>query len=243
VPAAAPDFDVPGPEPEFELNAQQRAAIARIDEISRAGAFRAILLHGVSGSGKTEVYIHAIRAVVARGKQAILLVPEIALTTQLVQRLASRFRDVAVIHSGLTGVQRSLTWSAIARGEKKVIIGTRSAIFSPCPDLGLIVVDEEQEGSYKNQASPRFHTRDVAIKRAQMLGIPVVLGSATPSLETWHNCSRLKHFERVALPVRVAGLDLPRVEFVDVNEDQKTRRRITMISARLSQALEETLAA
>ncbi len=218
VPAAAPNFDVAGEEPTFELGPEQKAAIARIDQVSREAAFRALLLHGVSGSGKTEVYIHSIRNVLARDRQAILLVPEIALTTQIVHRLVSRFRDVAVIHSGLTGVQRSLTWSAIARGEKKIVIGTRSAIFAPCPNLGLIVVDEEQEGSFKNQQSPRFHTRDVAIKRAQMLGIPVVLGSATPSLETWHNCERYKHFERLTLPSRVAGLELPPVEFVDLTD-------------------------
>ncbi len=243
VPAAAPNFDTPGAEPTFELGPEQVEAIARVDEVARAGAFRAVLLHGVSGSGKTEVYIHAIRAVIARGKQAILLVPEIALTTQLVQRLASRFTDVAVIHSGLTGVQRSLTWAAIARGDKKVVIGTRSAVFAPCPGLGLIVVDEEQEGSYKNLQSPRFHTRDVAIKRAQMLGIPIVLGSATPSLETWYNCERYKHFERLTLPERVAGLELPRVEFVDLQDEPKTRRGIDLLSERLGQALTETLAA
>ncbi|MEP0844754.1 MAG: primosomal protein N', partial [Phycisphaerae bacterium] len=223
VPADAPDFDRPIAEPDFELNPAQQAAIRRIDELSANNEFRAVLLFGVSGSGKTEVYIRSIRAVVARGRQAILLVPEIALTTQLVDRLAGRFRDVAVVHSGLTGAQRSRTWSAIAAGRKKVVIGTRSAVFAPCPNLGLIVVDEEQEGSYKNQQSPRFHTRDVAVKRAQLAHVPVVLGSATPSLETWWNCERLPHFERITLPERIAGLALPAVAFVDMRAEARQR--------------------
>jgi primosomal protein N' (replication factor Y) len=244
VPAEAPNFDRPGTEPTFELNATQQAAITRISELATTGAFRAVLLFGVSGSGKTEVYIHAIRSVLARGKQAIFLVPEIALTTQLADRLASRFQDVAVVHSGLTGAKRSLTWSAIARGLKKVIIGTRSAIFAPCPDLGLIVVDEEQEATYKNQQSPRYHTRDVAIKRAHLASIPIVLGSATPSLETWHNCARLPHFERITLPHRIAGLGMPGVEFVDMRTESRLRPgHIHLLSQKMERELTATLAA
>jgi primosomal protein N' (replication factor Y) len=240
-PATAPDFDRPGVEPAFELNDAQRGAIGRIDQLTQENAFRVVLLYGVSGSGKTEVYVQAIRSVLARGRQAILLVPEIALTTQIVDRLASRFQDVAVIHSGLTGVQRSLTWSAIARGIKRVVIGTRSAVFAPCPDLGLIVVDEEQEGSFKNQQSPRFHTRDVAIKRAQLGSIPVVLGSATPSLETWYNCQRMGHFERIALADRIAGLPMPEVEFVDLRLAQRERPGFHLLSARCESLLRQTL--
>jgi primosomal protein N' (replication factor Y) len=240
-PAPAPDFDRPGEEPTFELNDAQRSAIERINHLAGEAAFKVVLLYGVSGSGKTEVYVRAIRSVLERGCQAILLVPEIALTTQIVDRLASRFCDVAVIHSGLTGVQRSLTWSAIARGAKRVVIGTRSAVFAPCPDLGLIVVDEEQEGSYKNQQSPRFHTRDVAVKRAQLAGIPVVLGSATPSLETWHNCGRLPHFERITLPARISGLPMPAVEFVDMRMAQGERKGVHLLSARCEELLAETL--
>ncbi len=220
----APNFDRPGEEPAFELNPAQQAAVKRIKALADEDQFRAVLLHGVSGSGKTEVYIRSMRNVLAVGKQVIMLVPEIALTTQIVQRLCSRFEDIALVHSGLTGVQRSLTFAAIARGEKRVVIGTRSAVFAPCPDLGLIVVDEEQEGSYKNQQSPRFHTRDVAIKRAQLRSIPVVMGTATPSLETWQNCQTRKHFEKIVLPTRVAGLALPVVRFVDLREEQRQRR-------------------
>jgi len=240
-PAAAPDFDQPGDEPTFELNPEQRRAIDRIVELARAGEFRAAVLFGISGSGKTEVYIRAVRAVLEMNKQAIILVPEIALTTQMVIRLTSRFRDVAVIHSGLTGVQRSLTFAAIERGEKRVVIGTRSAVFAPCPDLGMIVVDEEQESSYKNLQSPRFHTRDVAIKRAQMLAIPIVLGSATPSLETWQNCDRLAHFERIELPRRVSGLPMPEVDFVDMQIEGQQRKGIHLLSRRMEKCLTETL--
>jgi primosomal protein N' (replication factor Y) len=240
--APAPDFDKPADEPAFEPNEHQRRAIDSISQAASNGAFKVLLLFGVSGSGKTEVYIRSIRSVLARGKQAILLVPEIALTTQIVNRLVSRFQDVAVIHSGLTGVQRSLTYTAIARGEKRVIIGTRSAVFAPCPDLGVIVVDEEQEPSYKNQQSPRFNTRDVAIKRAQLLSIPVVLGSATPSLETWHNCQRLSHFERLDLPARIAGLPMPHVQFVDMKIEQKQRKGLHLLSEAMEAGLAETLA-
>jgi primosomal protein N' (replication factor Y) len=242
VPAEAPNFDRPGTEPTFELSGDQQAAIRRISELAEAGTFKAVLLFGVSGSGKTEIYIHAIRSVLARGKQAIFLVPEIALTTQLADRLASRFHDVAVVHSGLTGARRSLTWSAIARGLKKVIIGTRSAIFAPCPNLGLIVVDEEQEGTYKNQQAPRYNTRDVALKRAQLASIPIVLGSATPSLETWHNCDRLAHFERITLPHRIAGLSMPAVEFVDMRTESRSRPgHIHLLSRKMEQELQATL--
>ncbi|MDM8008086.1 MAG: primosomal protein N' [Phycisphaerae bacterium] len=243
VPLPAPDFDRPGPEPAFDLNSDQRAAISRISALTAEGTFRAVLLFGVSGSGKTEVYIRAIRSVVAAGKQAILLVPEIALTTQLVDRLAARFERVAVIHSGLTGAKRSLTWAAIAAGEKRVIIGTRSAVFAPCPNLGLVVVDEEQEASFKNQQSPRFNTRDVAIKRAQMSSCPIILGSATPSLETWHNCERLSHFEKIILPSRVAGLPMPRVQFVDMQIEQRQRKGLHLLSQETESELAETLGA
>jgi primosomal protein N' (replication factor Y) len=238
--APAPDFDRPIDEPTFDLDASQNDAITRIVELSQDRSFRAVLLFGVSGSGKTEVYVHAIRSLAGHDQQAILLVPEIALTTQLVDRLARRFTDVAVIHSGLTGKQRSLTYAAIARGEKKVVIGTRSAVFAPCPNLGLIVVDEEQEPSYKNQQTPRFHTRDVAIKRAQLLSIPIVLGSATPSMETWRNCERLTFFEKIVLPSRVAGLAMPEVKFVDLREDQKQRAGVQLLSEEMEQYLTQT---
>ncbi len=237
----APDFDVSASEPAFQLNDYQLRATERLRQVVDDRAFRAVLLFGVSGSGKTEVYIRAMRHVLETGQQVIMLVPEIALTTQLVHRLTSRFQQVAVIHSGLSGVQRSLTWSAIRSGEKKVVIGTRSAIFAPCERLGLIVVDEEQEPSYKNLQAPRYHVRDVAIKRAQQLGIPIILGSATPSLETWHNCQRLKHYEIIELPSRVGGRLLPEVTIVDMNDEARDGAAAPHLSRHLIRALGEIL--
>ncbi len=239
--APAPDFDHPGVEPDFDLNPDQRAAVDRIAEVTASGVFRVMLLFGVAGSGKTEVYVRAMRRVLSAGRQVIMLVPEIALTTQLVDRLAARFTNVAVIHSGLTGVHRSLTWSAIRAGEKQVIIGTRSAVFAPCPDLGLIVVDEEQESSYKNLQAPRFHVRDVAVKRAQMRSIPVVLGSATPSLESWCNCDRFDHFERIELSNRVRDLPMPAVTVVDLNDEFQSKTGIPLVSRILVQRLRAVL--
>ncbi len=241
VPAPAPDFDLPPCEPEFELNEQQRAALESISALIDQGRFQVALLFGVSGSGKTEVYIRAMRKVVAAGRQVVMLIPEIALTTQLLGRLACRFSDLAVIHSGLTDVQRSLTWTAIAAGTKRVIVGTRSAIFAPCPDLGLIVVDEEQETSFKNLQAPRFHVRDVAVKRGQIEGVPVLLGSATPSLESWVNCDRARHYHRFEITRRVSSRPLPQVQVVDMREEYVVLGRVALLSRLLDRKLSEAL--
>ena len=237
----APNFDIASTEPDYDLNIDQQAALGEARNMLAAQAFRVMLLFGVSGSGKTEVYIHAMRQVLQSGRQVILLVPEIALTTQLVKRLASRFERVAVIHSGLSGVQRSLTWQAIRSGEKQVVIGTRSAVFAPCPDLGLIVVDEEQETSYKNLQAPRFHVRDVAVMRGRQLSIPVLLGSATPSLETWRNCTEKAHYQRVDLPRRVRDLPLPSVTVFDMNDEYQEKTGVPLLSRVLVRRLGETL--
>jgi len=194
----------------FVLTAGQQAALDEI--VAAAGpepAFRVFVLFGVPGSGKTEVYVRAIRAVVAAGRQAVLLVPEIALTTQLVARLRRRFGRVAVLHSRLTPRERLAAHVAIAAGACDVVLGTRTAVFAPCPRLGLLVVDEEQEGSFKNLAAPYFHARDVAVRRAQLEGVPVVLGSATPALDTWYNVQRRPHYRLLRLPERVPGAQLP----------------------------------
>ena len=237
------DLECPYPrnEPDFQLNVSQKEALAHITDVLCSQEFRVILLYGRSGSGKTEVYVRAIRRVLAAGKQAIMLVPEIALTTQLMQRLAERFDHVAVIHSGLTGVQRSLAWERIRNRDIHVVIGTRSAVFAPCPDLGLIVVDEEQEPSYKNLRSPRFHVRDVAIKRAHLLNIPIILGSATPSLETWHNAHHHRAYTCVTLPSRVKSLPMPSVRLIDMRNEPSAALGAT-ISRQLAEALRETLA-
>ena len=242
VPDAAPDFDLPRVEPDFDLNPAQRDAVAKIEPWLSTPGFRVGLLFGVSGSGKTEVYIRAIRKCLDAGRQAIVLVPEIALSSQTAPRLAQRFSDVALLHSGLTGRAKSLTWHEIARGTKRVIIGTRSAVFAPCPNPGLIVVDEEQETSFKNQQAPRYHARDVAIKRAQLQSLPVLLGSATPSLETWVNAGRLEHFELIRLPARVSGLPMPRTHMVDMRVEARRRKGThlmsTLMEEKLGQALE-----
>ena len=148
------------------------------------------MLHGVTGSGKTEVYLQAIEHVASFGRQAIVLVPEISLTPQTVRRFRARFDRVAVLHSHLTDVERHQHWQSIARGEVQVIVGARSAIFAPTPHLGLIVIDEEHETTFKQDQAPRYHARDVAWQRAQAEQIPLVLGSATPSLEAWVRAQR-----------------------------------------------------
>ncbi|MCH7702400.1 MAG: primosomal protein N' [Planctomycetes bacterium] len=239
--ADAPSFDLPSEEPSYSLNPEQDAAVERMRDCVDRGEFAVTLLHGVGGSGKTEVYIRVMQHVLAQGRQAIMLVPEIMLTTQLVKRLASRFRDIALVHSGLTGAQRSLLWREIAAGNRPVVIGTRSAVFAPCPNLGIIVVDEEQDGSYKNLQAPRFHVRDVAVKRGQLLGIPVLLGSATPALETWHNCDRLEHFTKIELTKRVRDLPMPQVEIVDMQREIEQAGRNVLLSQALTRKLSGAL--
>jgi primosomal protein N' (replication factor Y) len=242
------DWPIPLPsaftprEPRFELTDDQQAALARFAEVREQGGFRALLLFGVTGSGKSEVYVRAMRQVLDAGRQAILLVPEIALTTQTVDRFADRFGRVAVLHSHLTDAERARAWSSIAAGDYPVVIGTRSAVFAPTPRLGLIVVDEEQEPSYKNQQSPRFHTRDAAIKRAQLEDVPILLGSATPSLESWHNAHTLGHFELLRLPKRVLNLPLPAATLVDLRGEHRQRKGIHLLSLELEAALAEVLA-
>jgi primosomal protein N' (replication factor Y) len=173
-------------EPEKTLNAEQQGVFDQLKPRVDSGGFSVNLLRGVTGSGKTEIYLQSIRQVVDSGKQAIVLVPEIALTPQTVKRFVARFKRVAILHSGLTSTERHRYWQRIAQGQADVIVGARSAVFAPVPNLGMIVVDEEHEASYKQDSAPRYHGRDVAIKRAQLEGVPILLGSATPSLETWY---------------------------------------------------------
>ena len=231
------------PEDAFALTAGQREAGEQIRAaLADAEPFRVFVLFGVPGSGKTEVYVRAMREVISTGRQAMLLIPEIALATQVVERLTRRFQRVAVLHSQLSARARQSTLTAIAAGEVDVVIGTRSAVFAPCPRLGLIVVDEEQEGSFKNLAAPYYHARDVAIKRGQIEGVPVLLGSATPSLETWYNAQQRPHYRLLRLPERVPGARLPEVRVAEV--DAETEEPATgLLRADLRAELAETLAA
>ncbi len=237
------------PEDGFALTADQSAALAVLAGRLAQPQFEPFLLFGVPGSGKTEVYVRAIRAAIEQGRQAILMVPEIALATQIVDRLARRFPRVAVMHSALSPRARADALRVIAAGGVEVVIGTRTAVFAPLPRLGLIIVDEEQEGSYKHLASPLFHARDVAIKRAQLESIPVVLGSATPSLETWHHATVTRKYRLLELRERVPGAEFPRAQLIEAaprdafasEEDEKPSDEL--LSPALRTALVETLRA
>ena len=252
--AAAMPFDhVPdhSVEPVQLSGDQQRAVDHLVASIGRG--FSAHLLHGVTGSGKTEVYLRAIEHLGAgKGKDAagaIVLVPEISLTPQTVSRFKQRFESVAVLHSGLTAAQRHEQWRRIHQGEARIVVGARSAVFAPLSRVGLLVVDEEHEASYKQDQLPRYNARDVAIKRAQLLSIPVLLGSATPSLESFHNASCRRSYHQLQLPQRVTGLKLPHVEIVDMTDQQRKRYQMTgrsgqhLLSLRLEMLLKQTVGA
>ncbi len=206
------------------LTPSQADAVRRVIDCLHQG-FSAHLLHGVTGSGKTEVYLRIIERVVSGkdGGGAIVLVPEIALTPQTVSRFVARFTDVAVLHSGLTDAQRHEQWRRIREGEARIVVGARSAVFAPMQHIGVIIVDEEHESSYKQDQLPRYHGRDVAIKRAQMLGVPVVLGSATPSLESYYNTTGQGRYHLHRLPQRVTGQTLPKVDIVDMRQERRLR--------------------
>jgi primosomal protein N' (replication factor Y) len=233
------------PEPEKQLNADQQAVFDQLKPRVEAGGFSVNLLRGVTGSGKTEIYLQCIRQVVEAGKQAIVLVPEIALTPQTVRRFVARFRRVAVLHSGLTDTERHRFWQRIATGQADVIVGARSAVFAPVARLGMIVVDEEHEASYKQDTAPRYHGRDVAIKRAQLEGVPILLGSATPSLEMWHRVSEQRGADSIyhllTLPNRVRSLQMPHVELLDMRQESKFRRGVHLLSQRLEHLLRTTV--
>ncbi|MHC4805406.1 MAG: replication restart helicase PriA [Planctomycetota bacterium] len=224
------------------LNEDQRKALARIKDEINSGKFGVTLLHGVTDSGKTELYMRAIEAVLQKGASAIVLLPEIALTAQTVQRFNERFKKIAVMHSGLTAAQRNVQWQKIKAGEADVVIGARSAVFAPVPALGLIVIDEEHEPSYKQDTAPRYNGRDVAVKRAQLADAHCILGSATPSLEMLSNCRAKKHFSLLRLPKRVMDLPMPEMKLVDLRQEPVTQKGISLISEPLSERLKETIA-
>ncbi|MEL7448309.1 MAG: primosomal protein N' [Pseudomonadota bacterium] len=206
----APPADItPGP----QLNAAQRDAVTAID--AAAGRFESLLLHGITGSGKTEVYLHAIESVIARGEQALVLVPEIGLTPQTIRRFSNRLGvPLAVLHSGLAAGKRLSAWRQARSGECPVVVGTRSAVFAALKNPGIIVVDEEHDASFKQHEGFRYSARDLAVVRARKLGIPVVLGSATPSLESLENARR-ERYRLLPLPQRPGAAKPPSVRLVD----------------------------
>jgi primosomal protein N' (replication factor Y) len=225
------------------LNPDQEQALRAILDPLNAPRHQTILIHGVTGSGKTEVYIQAIQEVIRFGRQAIVLVPEISLTPQTVERFRQRFGAVAVLHSHLSDAERHWHWQQIAEGAVSVVVGARSAIFAPAPNLGLIVLDEEHETSFKQESVPRYHARDVAVARAEAEGIPLVLGSATPSLESWHR-AQTGAYTLVEMPRRVLDRPLPMVGTIDLRGQQArgelSRGAISrQMHAAMSAALEE----
>lgn len=226
------------------LSPEQLAAIAGIR--ASVGSFAVHLIRGVTGSGKTEVFLRVIEELGALGRtegSALVLVPEIALTPQTAARFTSRFRDrgVAILHSGMSATERNRQWSLAASGEAGVVIGARSAVFAPVPRLGLVIVDEEHDASYKQDQLPRFSARDVAIVRAQRAGCPAILASATPSLESWRQAKRGK-YRLWTLPRRVGGATLPSVSIVDLREERRrTSKPFGAIGPTLATALRSTL--
>ncbi|HEY1423097.1 MAG TPA: primosomal protein N' [Candidatus Acidoferrum sp.] len=237
-------FDTGYTPPAHALNPEQESAFSAIRARFELGEFGVQLLYGVTGSGKTEVYLRAVQETLARGKTAIILVPEIALTLWIGRQcrawFGARFEGVAVLHSALSDIERVREWWRVRNGEARVIVGTRSAIFAPVENLGLVIVDEEQESSYKQEETPRYHGRDVAIVRAKLENALALLGSATPSLETFHH-ARSGKYELLTLAQRVAERSLPSVEILDLREEFKQTHQTSPISSRLHKALQECL--
>ncbi|HWQ00327.1 MAG TPA: primosomal protein N', partial [Vicinamibacterales bacterium] len=224
-----------------QLTGEQAQALERLAARVDAGRFHVALLHGVTGSGKTEVYVRLAQHVRASGRRALVLVPEIALAPGV----AARFREtfgarVAIQHSGLADGERHDQWQRIRRGEVDVVVGTRSAVFAPLDRLGLVVVDEEHDTAYKQEESPRYHARDVAVVRARRADALVVLGSATPALETYHNAVQGR-YERIVLERRVLDRPLAAVRIVDMREEYREHGPEVVLSAPLVEALEDRL--
>ena len=232
------------PEPRqqaLKLNQDQQAALDTIIAALDAARHQTVLIHGVTGSGKTEVYIRAIDHLIHFGRQAIVLVPEISLTPQTQQRFRARFDRVAVLHSHMSDSERHWHWQRIAKGEVQVVVGARSAVFAPTPHLGLIVLDEEHDSSFKQgKPAPRYHARDVALQRTTAEGVPLVLGSATPALESWHG-ARAGDFELVEMPRRVLDRPLPDVQAIDLRTEFQSQASRGAISRQLHSAINQAL--
>jgi primosomal protein N' (replication factor Y) (superfamily II helicase) len=237
-------FRVSGLKPrklEFLFNSAQKAALDQINRAVDERKFLAMLLHGVTGSGKTAVYLSAMQAMLAKGRSAILLVPEIGLTPAMAADLHQIFGDeVAILHSALTDDERAEQWKRIRSGDSHIVVGTRSAIFAPVPYLALIVVDEEHDHSYKQDETPRYHARDVAVMRAKMCNAVVVLGSATPSLETYYNATQGK-YKLIELAERIERRPLPEVEVLDMRDEFQRTKKEDVLSRRLLEEIGDRL--
>jgi primosomal protein N' (replication factor Y) len=227
-------------EESLKLNSDQLRAWAPLETALREGGFHAFLLHGVTGSGKTEIYLRAIEEVLRQGKEALVLVPEISLTPQTIQRFRGRCGEVAVLHSHLGDAERGGHWRRVFGGQVQVVVGARSAVFAPARKLGLIVIDEEHENTFKQEATPRYHARDVAVMRARLENIPIVMGSATPSLESWHN-AREGRYTLLELPTRVLDRPLPPVHLIDLRHEQPAQTRFSALSPSLERAMRDAL--
>ncbi|MFV1951536.1 MAG: primosomal protein N' [Nitrospinota bacterium] len=234
----------------MDLDANQEKVIERITKGISEGGFSTFLLHGITGSGKTEIYARSIAKVLEMKKEAILLVPEISLTPQLVWRFKALFSDrVALLHSGISVGERYDEWRRIKSKKADIVVGTRSAIFAPFEDVGVIIVDEEHDTSYKQDESPRYNARDIAVVRGRLSGAVVILGSATPSIESFYN-SKIGRYEYLSLPERIGKRAMPRIEVVDMKEEankqlkqlkQFKRSNKEILSQRLKEAIEDRL--
>src|ERR1700739_4356413 len=226
----------------LRLNPGQLSILTMLNEAIDQGKSKPILLHGITGSGKTEIYLQRIQTCVDLGRGALVLVPEISLTPQTVERFKSRFARelIAVLHSHLSAGERHDEWHRLRRGAARVAIGARSAVFAPVKDLALIVVDEEHENSYKQEETPRYHARDLAVVRGQIEGCPVLLGSATPSLESYHN-ARTGKYELARLTARVDDRQLPLIRVIDLRQEFAKSKHPSILSRRLTQAIEDRL--
>ncbi|MGH9348300.1 MAG: replication restart helicase PriA, partial [Vicinamibacterales bacterium] len=230
------------PDAARELTEEQDSAVRRLIDLAAAGEFRVALLHGVTGSGKTEIYLRLAGEVARRGRQVLVLVPEIALTPAAAAQFRGAFgARVAIQHSGLSGGERHDQWQRIRRGEVDVVVGTRSAVFAPLPNPGLIVVDEEHDTSYKQEESPRYHGRDVAVMRGSRAAALVVLGSATPSMETYQNALSGKYV-RITLEKRVMGRPLAGVTLVNMRDEYAAEGPDIVVSRALVAGIEDRLA-
>ncbi len=242
--------------PRHDLTEAQEGAVRKVLDALATPHPGTFLLHGVTGSGKTEVYLRILEEVHALGRGAIILVPEISLTPQTVGRFLSRFPDVAVLHSSLTDATRARQWLRLARGEVKIVVGARSALFAPIQDLGLIVVDEEHEQSFKQQNTPRYHARDMAVLRGRLAHAAVIMGSATPSLESWVRAKRgarpvtsadgkessaKETYQLLELPLRAGAGRMPHIMAVDMRHEKPLRGRPRLLSHRLENLMAEKL--